>query len=98
MCSLPVTLSLSDIYLNGVCSESNEVHVSNEEVLKRASLPSIQSILLQVQLRWTGHVPRMEDIRMPKAVIFNGYCPNCSVYFLIDVVLPRQSKATNQLL
>ena len=26
-------------------------HVSNEEVLKRASLPSIQSILLQVRLR-----------------------------------------------
>ena len=33
-------------------------HVSNEEVLKRASLPSIESILLQVQLRWAGHVTR----------------------------------------
>ena len=39
-------------------------HVSNEEVLKRASLPSIESILLQVQLRWAGHVTRMEDVRM----------------------------------
>ena len=36
-------------------------HVPNEDVLKRASLPSIQSILLQVQLRWAGHVTRMED-------------------------------------
>ena len=45
-------------------------HVSNEEVLKSASLPSIESVLLQVQLRLAGHVTRMEDVRMPKAVFF----------------------------
>ena len=41
--------------------------VSNEQVLKTASLPSIQSILLPVQLRWAGHVTRMEDVCMPKS-------------------------------
>ena len=35
--------------------------VSNEEVFKRASLLNIESILLQVQLRWAGHVLRMKD-------------------------------------
>ena len=46
-------------------------HVSNEEILKRASLPSIESTLLQVQLRWAGHVTKMEDVCMPKAVFFS---------------------------
>ena len=41
-----------------------------KEVLKRASLPSIESILLQVQLRWAGHGTRMEYVYMPKAVFF----------------------------
>ena len=43
-------------------------YISNEKVLKRASLPSKESILLRVQLRWAGHVTRMEDECMPKAV------------------------------
>ena len=43
----------------------------SNEVLKKASLPSIESILLQVQLHWAGHVTGMEDVRMPKAVSFS---------------------------
>ena len=46
-------------------------HVLNEKVLKTARLPSIESFLLKVQLRWAGHVTRMEDVCMPKAVFFS---------------------------
>ena len=46
-------------------------NVSNEEVLKRANPPSIESILLQVQLGWAGHVIRMENVRMTKANFFS---------------------------
>ena len=45
-------------------------YVTNEEVLKRASLPSLECTLLQQQFRWAGHVARMEDSRMFKAVFF----------------------------
>ena len=45
--------------------------MSDEEVLKRASLPSIESILLLVQLRWASHVTRMKDAQMPKAVFYS---------------------------
>ena len=46
-------------------------YVSNVKVFKRASLPSIESILLQAPLRLAGHVSRMEDIRKPKVVFFS---------------------------
>ena len=44
----------------------------DEEVLKRASLSRIESILLQLQVRWACHVTRREDVRMPKAVVFSS--------------------------
>ena len=57
--------------LRSILSIKWQDYVSNEEVLKRASLPSKESIFLQVQLCWAGHITRMEDIHMPKAVFFN---------------------------
>ena len=43
-----------------------EDRVTNQEVLRRAALPGIEALIMQSQLRWTGHVIRMEDNRLPK--------------------------------
>ena len=40
--------------------------VTNQDVLRRAKLPGIEAMIMQAQLRWSGHVIRMEDNRLPK--------------------------------
>ena len=45
--------------------------VTNVEVLNRTNMPSIESILAQIQLRWTGHVLRMPEERIPKALLYS---------------------------
>ena len=49
-------------------------HVTNEEVLQRADITSVESMLMIRQLRWAGHVSRMDDSRMPKAVFYSELC------------------------
>ena len=44
--------------------------VPDTEVLERAGLPSIISVLMQTQLRWAGHMAQMEDHRLPKQLLF----------------------------
>ena len=43
-----------------------EDRVTNQEVLRRSSMPGVEVLIMKVQLRWTGHVMRMEDSRLPK--------------------------------
>ena len=57
--------------LRSILGINLQEHKSNKEVLKRASLSSIESILLHVQLRWDGHITGLEVVRMPKAIFIN---------------------------
>ena len=63
-------------------------HVSNKEVLKRASLPTRESILLHVQLHWNGHITRMEDVCMPRAGLATSH--GWKMY-----TCPKQSSSAN---
>ena len=45
-------------------------YISNVEVLRRAGLDSIEAVLATMQLRWTGHVIRMNDDRIPKKLMY----------------------------
>ena len=44
--------------------------VPDTEVLQRAEMESIHAILLRHQLRWVGHVHRMDDCRVPKRLFY----------------------------
>ena len=57
-------------HLRQLMDISWKVHVSNFQVLERAGMPSVEEMIITCQLRWTGHVTRMENSRLPKAVFY----------------------------
>ena len=74
--SIRSRLGYASGFINAACSPSlalnGKTTCQTKRVLKKSSLSRIESALLQVQLRWAGHVSRMcEDIRMPKAIFFS---------------------------
>ena len=44
--------------------------ITNNEVLQRAKMDGIETMLMRAQLRWVGHVQRMSDSRMPKQIFY----------------------------
>ena len=48
--------------------------VPGTEVLTRAGIPSIHTLLRNAQVRWAGHVTRMPDDRLPKQLLYGELC------------------------
>lgn len=44
--------------------------VPNLEVLERAQMTSIEMMIMKSQLRWTGHVSRMDANRIPRQLLY----------------------------
>ena len=44
--------------------------IPDTEVLKRAGMQSVHTLLKLAQLRWTGHVTRMPDEHLPKKILY----------------------------
>ena len=57
-------------HLRQILQISWKDHIPNVEVLRRANMSSIEATLTASQLRWTGHIIRMNDSRLPKAVFY----------------------------
>ena len=44
--------------------------IPDTEVLERAGIPSVHTLLQKAQARWAGHVVRMPDSRLPKQLLY----------------------------
>ena len=49
-------------------NERWQYKITDTDVLKRAEIQSVLTFLKLAQLRWTGHITRMPDERLPKKV------------------------------
>ena len=57
--------------LRKIMGISWEDRVPNTEVLHRANMPGVEALIIKTQLRWVGHVVRMDDTRLPKMIFIS---------------------------
>ena len=56
--------------LRKICGISWKDRVPNTDVLERCEIEGIEALLIKNQLRWAGHLVRMEDSRIPKSLFY----------------------------
>ena len=49
----------------------------NTDILEKAGLPSMYELLMQKNLRWAGHVARLDSNRLPKQILFSQLSTGC---------------------
>ncbi len=62
--------------LRSICNITWKDKITNHEVLSRCQISGIEACLLKSQLRWTGHVIRMSDDRLPKILLYGQLAKN----------------------
>ena len=70
--------------LRRICNIRWQDRVPNTDVLEKCGLTSIEALLMNSQLRWAGHVVRMSDERIPKALLY-GQLKGCTVVLAAHV-------------
>ena len=45
--------------------------IPNKVILKKAGLPSMADILIQRNLRWVGHIHRLDNDRLPRNLLYS---------------------------
>ena len=59
--------------------EKLQQRTPNQEVLRRASMTSVEATITHHRLRWVGHIHRMDPSRLPKKMLYgeltNGIRP-----------------------
>ena len=61
-------------HLQAIMNISWKDKITNIEVLKRAGLPSMENMLIQMNLRWLGHVERMDHQSLPRQILYSQLC------------------------
>ncbi|XP_068738397.1 uncharacterized protein [Montipora capricornis] len=58
-------------HLRSILNIKWQDHIPDVEVLRRAQTVSVEALIIMSQLRWEGHVRRMVNSRLPKAVFYS---------------------------
>ena len=58
------------LFMRGNSKDEVQYRTQDTDVLKRSGMQSVHTLLKLAQLRWTGHVTRMPDERLPNKILY----------------------------